>query len=48
MKKTIMKHINIWDLTGAFILALILGIGCHPVSPKLSERTTDLSQGLRT
>ncbi|HHE3570754.1 TPA: hypothetical protein ACPD3K_001979 [Pasteurella multocida] len=34
-----MKHINIWDLTGAFILALILGIGCHPVSA--NEQETD-------
>ncbi|WP_374091764.1 hypothetical protein [Pasteurella multocida] len=22
--------INIWNLTGAFILALILGVSCHP------------------
>ncbi|HHT7889614.1 hypothetical protein [Pasteurella multocida] len=31
--------INIWNLTGAFILALILGIGCHPVSA--NEQETD-------
>ncbi|HDR0636606.1 TPA: hypothetical protein QBZ61_002086 [Pasteurella multocida] len=34
-----MKHINLWNLTGAFILALILGIGRHPVSA--NEQETD-------
>ncbi|MDY0438299.1 hypothetical protein NMV51_11160 [Pasteurella multocida] len=26
-----MKHINIWNMTGAFLIALILGVSCHPV-----------------
>ncbi|HII3745347.1 TPA: hypothetical protein ACY36D_001097 [Pasteurella multocida] len=31
--------INIWNLTGAFILALILGVSCHPGS--VNEQETD-------
>ncbi|ATF73929.1 hypothetical protein [Pasteurella multocida] len=31
--------INIWNLTGAFILALILGVSCHPASA--NEQETD-------
>ncbi|WP_338705829.1 hypothetical protein [Pasteurella multocida] len=34
-----MKHINIWDLTGAFLIALILGVSCHPASA--NEQETD-------
>ncbi|HDR1409402.1 TPA: hypothetical protein QB225_002065 [Pasteurella multocida] len=34
-----MKHINIWNMTAAFIIALVLGISCNPVSA--NEQETD-------
>ncbi|MGC6359998.1 hypothetical protein ACNO7O_08230 [Bisgaard Taxon 45] len=34
-----MKHINLWNLTGAFLIALILGVSCHPASA--NEQETD-------
>ncbi|HDR1267299.1 TPA: hypothetical protein QB369_001863 [Pasteurella multocida] len=36
-----MKHINVWNLTGAFILAIILGVSCHPVSANELEKNSD-------
>lgn len=25
-----MKHINLWNLLSVFIIALVLGVSCHP------------------
>ncbi|MFP4807571.1 hypothetical protein ABWF11_11275, partial [Pasteurella multocida] len=30
---------NLWNITGAFLIALILGVSCHPVSA--NEQETD-------
>ncbi|HHT7758187.1 hypothetical protein ABWE99_10820 [Pasteurella multocida] len=32
---------NLWNLTGAFILALILGVSCNPVHAKELEKNSD-------
>ncbi|HDR1239050.1 TPA: hypothetical protein QB256_000302 [Pasteurella multocida] len=34
-----MKHINLWNLLAVFIIALVLGVSCHPVSA--NEQETD-------
>ncbi|HDX1086956.1 hypothetical protein V0I11_02750 [Pasteurella multocida] len=36
-----MKHINIWNMTAAFLIALILGVSCHPVSANELEKNSD-------
>ncbi|MDY0505359.1 hypothetical protein NMU81_01090 [Pasteurella multocida] len=34
-----MKNINLWNLLAVFIIALVLGVSCHPVSA--NEQETD-------
>ncbi|SPY33252.1 hypothetical protein [Pasteurella canis] len=34
-----MTHINLWNLLAVFIIALVLGVSCHPVSA--NEQETD-------
>ncbi|ARB76462.1 hypothetical protein ABWE90_01360 [Pasteurella multocida] len=36
-----MKHINIWNMTAAFIIALVLGISCNPVHANELQKDSD-------
>lgn len=32
---------NLWNITGAFLIALILGVSCNPVHAKELEKNSD-------